>query len=1485
MKRNVNQRSRSRVLGLLATLMVAVFCMLFSGGTIRTYAAIATGTCGTCNWVIDDEGVLTISPANGTNGTLDSVPSWSYGFWRDYETSIKKIFVQPGVKAGSDCHHLFYNLSKCTEIDVSNLDTSNTVNMSKMFYGLSSINNMDLSSLDTSKATNMERMCMGCTALKSIDISSFDTSKCTTMEALFGNDHQLTSIKVGSKLVPKGNNIQETANPFDTKWFVLNPYASLSNNYTGKWIHESGAYGPCEEMEFPNYYTPQMAGKWVFEPKELPYAVFDETTNTLYFVRAKELHENGSVGHVHGISGEYTGQIYKVDEASENSTSTWSSVSNQVEKVIFVDTIKPKSTNSWFKNFKNVREIDIKNLDTSNTIRMNSMFQYCEKLVELDVSGFDLSNVSTGEYMFQGCNSITELDVSDWQTISLKNMHAMFAGCNKLETLDVSNFDTSNVTNMWEVFCNDYVLKELDVSNWNTSKVTKMSYLFSGCRSLSSLDLNNFDTSNATEMNDMFQGCKALTALDLSNFTTRTSTTLHDMFQNCDNLRELDISGFTTNTNNRSENMFSGCSKLERIKLSPDFTFKMRTTVYLPTPPPSYTTGKWIREDEAFDALSPEQLTNDYVSSMNGTWIWEIDTHSSVTHFDANGGYTTASTIVAKDELPDISMPTDSTTSRPGYYLKGWSDSKDGSSTIYKPGETVTGIARFGTPLVLYAQWISEADAIVYTVEHYLQNDTLDGYLDTPSDSTGRVLEIENESYTATPGNYDNYKFSKAELDPADAAHVEKGSDHTYIFNRGSKAVVRYYYDHETFTVTFDDNSEGQASGQMRDQTVLRGRQTALASNIFSWKAHIFTGWNTAADGSGTSYTDMERIRDLAEDGGNIKLYAQWLDNSEGEHSATNGELIVTIKAGETLVIPDLPDGTKYTIEEINLPDGWSKKGEIDGDSGAIEAITTSSATATNTYKADGTAYIVAHKKLKGDTPSSGEFHFELLDSEGEVIDTADNDTMDTAEESAGDDGEATDNPWHGTAPVRFKGITYTEPGTYTYTVKEIKGEETRIKYDEHEETVTVTVTDAGGGVLNTSVEYDDDGALFTNELNDGSLEISKRTLNATAAAAETEFAFTVVLKDASGNEIEGSYPYQSGERSGSVSSGGTIMIKGGETVTITKLPHGAQYEITEVVKQVSESGETVWTAGVPAGWEQTGTEGASGTIEADETAAAVFENTYTTVGSVEVHASKTLVGRDLTDREFRFELVDISGTVVDQAYTDADGNVTLHIDFTQEQDGQTMTYMIREVESGDTSVVYDTHSSRVQVTVTDDGEGKLVGEVSYPDNNTTFTNLVMKKLTVTKHITGNYGNLEDVFDITLKLQGGDLKEIPQGVNVNSSESTGDVKAYTFSLGHDESITFEMPINTEYEIEEDAQDYKCSIELTPEEEGQSIDGTKASGKLDKDTTAAYTNTKHGTVPTGVNAPVRVGMMLSAIGALGALVLLDEKKRRCNHRKK
>ncbi len=73
----------------------------------------------------------------------------------------------------------------------------------------------------------------------------------------------------------------------------------------------------------------------------------------------------------------------------------------------------------------------------------------------------------------------------------------------------------------------------------------------------------------------------------------------------------------------------------------------------------------------------------------------------------------------------------------------------------------------------------------------------------------------------------------------------------------------------ESHNLSFDPNG---GSGEMAAETVTYGVATRLPENAFTREKYSFTGWNTKADGSGTSYGDRETVS-FTED---TVLYAQW---------------------------------------------------------------------------------------------------------------------------------------------------------------------------------------------------------------------------------------------------------------------------------------------------------------------------------------------------------------------------------------------------------------------------------------------------------------------------------------------------------------------------------------------------------------------------------------------------------------------------------
>lgn len=168
----------------------------------------------------------------------------------------------------------------------------------------------------------------------------------------------------------------------------------------------------------------------------------------------------------------------------------------------------------------------------------------------------------------------------------------------------------------------------------------------------------------------------------------------------------------------------------------------------------------------------------------------------------------------------------------------------------------------------------------------------------------------------------------------------------------------------------------------------------------------------------------------------------------------THSYEIREVNAGKTI------DGVRYSGTTYHVNTTVSDTGD-----GALavkhELVEEGPATFTNAYEttpADVT--ITAHKELLGATLTDGQFAFQLT--------------------GMGSDLRATNDA---KGNVAFPHLLLTEPGTYTYELRELNDGQEGVTYDERVYVVTVTVTDDGLGHLSAEVSMDAaDGALtFTN--------------------------------------------------------------------------------------------------------------------------------------------------------------------------------------------------------------------------------------------------------------------------------------------------------------------------------------------------------------------------------------------------------------------
>nr|MBR4280555.1 Cna B-type domain-containing protein [Clostridia bacterium] len=135
---------------------------------------------------------------------------------------------------------------------------------------------------------------------------------------------------------------------------------------------------------------------------------------------------------------------------------------------------------------------------------------------------------------------------------------------------------------------------------------------------------------------------------------------------------------------------------------------------------------------------------------------------------------------------------------------------------------------------------------------------------------------------------------------------------------------------------------------------------------------------------------------------------------------------------------------------------------------------------------------------------------------------------------------------------------------TFVYTVKETTEANELLDVDTTLYQVAVTVSDNGDGNLKLETEILKDGKRASGVVFDNTatatLSISKAVKG---PGPDKAFDLKVTFIGVDGEELEGTYNY-SGDVNGTITSGGVIALKDGQSVTIVGLPEGATYTVEE---------------------------------------------------------------------------------------------------------------------------------------------------------------------------------------------------------------------------------------------------------------------------------------------------------------------------------
>lgn len=364
-----------------------------------------------------------------------------------------------------------------------------------------------------------------------------------------------------------------------------------------------------------------------------------------------------------------------------------------------------------------------------------------------------------------------------------------------------------------------------------------------------------------------------------------------------------------------------------------------------------------------------------------------------------------------------------------------------------------------------------------------------------------------------------------------------------------------------------------------------------------------------------------------------------------------------------------------------------------------------------------------------------------------------------------------------------------------------------------------VTVADNGDGTLTATAVYGDAGNEFVNSYTAASAEVSlvgKKNLQVldglTPADIAGKFTFTVTGEEGAPMPANVSV---TNDAKGKVDFGKITFTLDDLNKALGEKPEKREHTFTYTVTESGEVAGVTNDANATRKVSYTVTDDGKGNLSVshkpDGDVAFTFTNAYN-VKPVEdrITATKVLTGRDMTEGEFSFELVEGEGKdakVVATGKNAADGKITMS-PVKYDKPGK-HTYTLREANGGTTSkgITYSDAKYTIETTITDNGDGTLSATHELKSATpATFENTYSVTPTdadldfdLSKVISGRDWTDGDEFSFTITAPEGTPLPDPATVTVSKNDAKDGIAAIKFGKIH-----YTAAGTYKYEIRENA---------------------------------------------------------------------------------
>jgi uncharacterized repeat protein (TIGR02543 family) len=333
-------------------------------------------------------------------------------------------------------------------------------------------------------------------------------------------------------------------------------------------------------------------------------------------------------------------------------------------------------------------------------------------------------------------------------------------------------------------------------------------------------------------------------------------------------------------------------------------------------------TGKFLR----FGVLVTLIFTAAISTSM-ATPASALPTIHTVTFAENDSGSDSVVSFETGSSTQDLTLFADLSPSfsNPGHAFAGWNTADDGSGTSYSDGASYS----FASDIELYAQWTALPS--IHTVTFAENDSDTDIVVSSQVASSPQDLTL----FADLSPSFSNPGHTFAGWNTSEDGSGTSYSDGaSYSFTADVELYAQWAV--STATATFADNG---GIGAIEPVDVLAGSSVTLPGGSgLTNTDYVFDGWNTVANGTGTSYQPGTSITLNADE----TFYAQWTPLIQISFSSNGGVGSINPLSGQVNTGVTLPGSTSLTYAGFTLT-SWNTAVNGSGTSYALgQAVTLS---------------------------------------------------------------------------------------------------------------------------------------------------------------------------------------------------------------------------------------------------------------------------------------------------------------------------------------------------------------------------------------------------------------------------------------------------------------------------------------------------------------------------------------------------------------